>query len=82
MPGYGTKLVTLEGDDKTHILAAGERTECGILIPMNSGAVWSYANRDDAEADCAACKRHVKVMEPDDDEPEPTKGKARSGVKA
>jgi hypothetical protein len=57
----GTKYVALVGDKNVHLLADGERTECGIPIPIASGAEWTYA---EPEKVCAACtKTETKAAE-------------------
>jgi hypothetical protein len=54
MNGNGTKYVTLLDDKNVHILDAGERTACGIPVPINGGAEWTYA--EPAKV-CAVCSR-------------------------
>lgn len=83
MPGHGTKYVTFEGDKTVHLLAAGERTECGLPITI-PGAAWTYEGRDlDVSEVCSACERQVKLAaKVVDEQALPIKGKARSGIKA
>lgn len=58
MPGTGAKLVSLDGDNKTHLLAAGERTECGLPIPIGGGATWTYGDREGGDVKiCGDCQK-------------------------
>lgn len=50
----GTKYVTLVDDKNVHILADGERTACGIPIPIAGGAEWTYA---EPEKVCVVCSK-------------------------
>lgn len=71
MPGYGDKVVTLADDKAVHILAEGERTECGLPIPIAGGAEWTYANRDGQEATCKACLKSAEKFTEAFEEPAP-----------
>jgi hypothetical protein len=50
----GTKYVTLADDKNVHLLADGERTVCGIPIPIAGGAEWTYV---EPEKVCALCSK-------------------------
>lgn len=91
MPGTSDKLVTLPGDKTPHLLGADEQTECGLPIPIGSGATWTYQDRGDVTGKvCGACTKAVKKADaaPDDvllptevvdDTVEDPKAKAKSG---
>lgn len=52
--GNGTKYVTLLDDKNVHLYAETEATLCGIPVPINGGAEWTYA--EPAKV-CATCTR-------------------------
>lgn len=58
--GNGTKYVTLRDDKRNHIYAEGERTECGIDVPIHGGAEWTYTV---PEKLCADCEKRVARSE-------------------
>jgi hypothetical protein len=65
----GLQYVTLLDDKRTHLLAPGERTECGLPIPIHGGAELFH----DAPGDvCKDCTKHSdKLAELAPAEPEP-----------
>jgi hypothetical protein len=65
----GLQYVTLLDDKRTHLLAPGERTECGLPIPIHGGAELFH----DAPGDvCKDCTKHAdKLEELAPAEPEP-----------
>lgn len=50
----GIKYVTLLTDKNVHVYGEGERTACGLIVPIHGGAEWTY----EAPAKvCAACSK-------------------------
>lgn len=54
------KYITLGGEKKVHIYAESEFTQCGIPVPINSGATWT---EDEPDKVCDACTAVSKTSE-------------------
>jgi hypothetical protein len=66
MHGNGPKYVTLADDKAVHLYAETESTLCGLPVPINGGAEWTYA---EAEKVCKACEKASENAAPFDQRP-------------
>jgi hypothetical protein len=66
MHGNGAKYVTLADDKAVHLYAETESTLCGLPVPINGGAEWTYA---EPEKVCKACEKASENAAPFDQRP-------------